>query len=73
MRASLGGLQNNNFPEMRSVIVPSEAPNLQANLSQSPVSPQIITPVGTPPFDEVDTNGGQTSLSFAQVSNIGIL
>lgn len=69
-RASLGGIQNGSFPEMRSVIVPSEAPILQAGGSGSTGSSPMVTPIGSPPAAEDD--GGQTTgLSFAQMLRAG--
>lgn len=70
LRASLGGIQNQSFPEMRSYIVPSEAPNLQAGGSSAGSSP-MITPIGSPPAGTEEEGGQTTGLSFAQMLRAG--
>ena len=74
LRASLGGIQNANFPEIRSVIVPSAAPNLRDRTLSGSSSTGATTPVGSPTSSnsqahaEENGDGGQTtSFSYSQV------
>ena len=50
------------------MIVPSEAPHLQAGGSSAGSSP-LITPIGSPAVGPEDDGGQTTGLSFAQVGS----
>ena len=71
LRASLGGIQNHNFEEMRSVIVPSEAPVLGAVAGSSGGSSPLTTPIGSPPYEKENDGSQTTGLSFAQMLRAG--
>jgi len=71
LRASLGGIQLQDFPEMRSVIVPSEAPNLRtaSSVSDSPTGTSF-DPAVSSPVDEEDS-GQFSALSYSKILRTG--